>query len=50
MYRPGVDGQRRLLEESQRYVVPKYGQSADIGRSQEALEARGDSPGLHFRR
>jgi len=32
------------------HITQKYGQSADIGRSQEALKARGDSLGFHFER
>jgi predicted DsbA family dithiol-disulfide isomerase len=30
------------------HITQKYGPSADIGRSQEALQARGDSLGFHF--
>jgi predicted DsbA family dithiol-disulfide isomerase len=30
------------------HITQKYGATADIGRSQEALEARGDSLGFHF--
>jgi predicted DsbA family dithiol-disulfide isomerase len=30
------------------HITQKYGPSADIGRSQEALRARGDSLGFHF--
>jgi predicted DsbA family dithiol-disulfide isomerase len=30
------------------HITQKYGASADIGRSQEALAARGESLGLHF--
>jgi predicted DsbA family dithiol-disulfide isomerase len=30
------------------HITQKYGPSADIGRSQEALAARGDSLGFHF--
>jgi predicted DsbA family dithiol-disulfide isomerase len=32
------------------HITQKYGPSADIGRSQEALAARGDSLGFHFDR
>ena len=30
------------------HITQKYGPSADIGRSQEALQARGDALGFHF--
>ena len=30
------------------HITRKYGRSADIGRSQQALQARGESLGLHF--